>query len=204
LGIPADRKLVVYLGLLAEYQGISLLLQAMQRLVQAGRGVHLLLMGFPNVAHYQGLAAELGLAGHVTFTGRVPYEQAPGYLALGDVAAAPKLSLTEGAGKLLNYMAVGLPVVAFDTPVAREYLGAEGIYAEPGDTVSLAACLDDCLFGPGGAGRSEQRGQRLRLRAIQNYGWDAAGRQIVATYDELVMRPAAASTDRSVAGTEHR
>jgi glycosyltransferase involved in cell wall biosynthesis len=31
LGIPADRKLVVYLGLLAEHQGISHLLQAMQK-----------------------------------------------------------------------------------------------------------------------------------------------------------------------------
>jgi hypothetical protein len=37
----------------------------------------------------------------------------------------PKLSETEGSGKLLNFMAVGLPAVAFDTPVAQ-YLGPDG------------------------------------------------------------------------------
>jgi hypothetical protein len=48
------------------------------------------------------------------------------------VAAAPKLSLTESAGKLLNYMAASLPTVAFDTPVAREYLGAHGVLCRTG------------------------------------------------------------------------
>ena len=38
-------------------------------------------------------------------------------------------------------MAVGLPVVAFDTPVAREYLGSEGALAVRGDVESLAANL---------------------------------------------------------------
>ena len=40
------------------------------------------------------------------------------------MAAAPKMSRTEGNGKIANYMAMGLPTVAFETPVAREILAA--------------------------------------------------------------------------------
>ena len=130
LGVPPASKLIVYLGLLAEYQGTGLLLEAMQRIAQERQDVHLLLMGFPDLDFYRQKAEALGIRARVTFTGRVPYEKAPAYLALGDVAVAPKLSMTEGAGKLLNYMAVGLPTVAFDTPVAREYLGTLGALAE--------------------------------------------------------------------------
>ena len=185
LGIPACRRLIVYLGLLAEYQGVGLLLEAMQQLVQNRQDVHLLLMGFPNVVQYRQRAIDLGIADYVTLTGRVPYGDAPAYLALGDVAAAPKMSLTEGAGKLLNYMAVGLPVVAFDTPVAREYLALDGIYAKPGDVNSLSQCLDSALPGLGQAGRYAQAGQRLRQRAVQSFGWESAGRQIAQVYAQV-------------------
>jgi len=187
LGIPAGRKLIVYLGLLAEYQGTSLLLEAMRRLVQDHDDVHLLLMGFPSVDFYRQRAAELGISAHVTLTGRVPYALAPLHLALGDVGVAPKLSLTEGSGKLLNYMAMGLPVVAFDTPVAREYLGSDGLLALPGDAGSLAECLADSLFTQENApGLPRFGGGRLRQRAMQNFNWEAAGRQIVETYRELL------------------
>jgi glycosyltransferase involved in cell wall biosynthesis len=182
LGIPRDRRLIVYLGLLAEYQGTGLLLEAMRDLVARRKDAHLLLMGFPNVLQYGQRAVDLGIGDYVTLTGRVPYADAPMYLALGDVAAAPKMSLTEGAGKLLNYMAVGLPVVAFDTPVAREYLALDGIYARPGDAGSLADCLDSALPGPGQAERYRQSGLRLRQRAAQSFGWEAAGRQIAQAY----------------------
>lgn len=185
LGIPDGRRLIVYLGLLAEYQGVGLLLEALRDLVQRRDDVHLLLMGFPNVVQYRQRAIDLGIGGHVTLTGRVPYGDAPAYLALGDVAAAPKLSLTEGAGKLLNYMAVGLPVVAFDTAVAREYLAHDGIYARPGDAGSLAECLDAALPHAGQANPSAYCGQRLRQRAVQSFGWEAAGRQIVEAYTRV-------------------
>ncbi len=187
LGIPPERKLIVYLGLLAEYQGTGLLLEAMQKIVQEGLDVHLLLMGFPAVDLYRARAADLGISDRVTLTGRIPYGRAPIYLALGDVAAAPKLSLSEGSGKLLNYMAVGLPTVAFETPVAREYLGVDGVLATRGDAGSLAACLADCLFPPANdPEKYQRRGFRLRQRAITNFGWDQAGQKIIATYEELL------------------
>ena len=187
LGIPADRKLVVYLGLLAQYQGIDLLLEAMARVLHRRPDAHLLVMGFPRVDFYYRRAAELGIGGSVTFTGRVAYQQAPVYLALGDVAVAPKLSETEGSGKLLNYMAVGLPTVAFDTPVAREYLGPDGLLASPGDVDSLAENLYNALFPAADSGdRLWHMGQRLRQRAVKHFGVDVLGRQLADVYLQLL------------------
>ena len=136
-------------------------------------------MGFPGIDIYEQKAVALGIRDRVIFTGRVPYrEMAPLYLALGDVAVAPKLSLTESAGKLLNYMAVGLPTVAFDTPVAREYLGLHGLLAERGNVQSLAEKILVALASP-------ELGAPLRQRAVQQFSWRAAGEAIVAAYDEL-------------------
>jgi glycosyltransferase involved in cell wall biosynthesis len=182
LGIPPEAKVIVYLGLLAEYQGTGLLLHAMQRVLHKQPNAYLLLMGFPGVNLYQQQAQNLGIQQRVIFTGKVPYGQAPIHLALGDVAVAPKLSVSEGAGKLLNYMATGLPTVAFDTPVAREYLGAYGSFAARGDVRSLADRLSQALSGD----RSTQlNGQRLRQRAIQHFSWQRAGQIITEVYAQV-------------------
>lgn len=186
VGIPPNHKLIVYLGLLAEYQGTDLLLEAMARLVARRQDVHLLLMGFPNVERYRRMAEQLQIAPHITLTGRVPYGQAPEMLALGDVAVSTKLSLTEGAGKLLNYMAVGLPVVAFDTPVAREYLGFDGVFAAAGDVQDLAERLEQVLFPFATDHPACNAGARLRARALARYRWDTAAEQMTQVYGRLV------------------
>lgn len=192
LGIPANRRLIVYLGLLAEYQGTGLLLDAMARLAAQRDDAHLLLMGFPNVERYRLQAQAFGIADRVTLTGRVPYDLAPQMLALGDVAVSPKMSLTEGAGKLLNYMAVGLPTVSFDTPVAREYLGADGLYAAPGDVDALAAQLERALFAEGAEAEAvRSSGARLRERALACYRWESAAEQITNAYFGLLGLPVA-------------
>ncbi|MCB0112877.1 MAG: glycosyltransferase family 4 protein [Caldilineaceae bacterium] len=191
LGIPEDRKLIVYLGLLAEHQGISHLLRALQQIVSQRQDVHLLLMGFPNLAYYKELAQQLGITEYVTFTGRVSYHEAPRYLALGDIAVAPKLSVTEGAGKLLNYMAVGLPTVAFDSPVAREYLGLDGVFARRGDVDSLVEKLLEIIDLVANQPESARfMGERLRQHVVQHFSWDMAGRQIISIYDHLIERRA--------------
>ncbi len=95
------------------------------------------------------------------------------------------MSLTESAGKLLNYMAAGLPTVAYDTPVAREYLGPHGIFAERGNVESLTTQLLTLLDHPDDA---RQAGERLRQRAIEHFEWQRAGVQIVDAYRTLVER----------------
>jgi glycosyltransferase involved in cell wall biosynthesis len=188
LGIPLDRPVVVYLGLLTDYQGAALLLEAAQVLEQRDVDAHFLIMGFPNVPHYEQLAADLGVADRVTFTGKVIYEQAPTHLALGDIAVAPKLSTTEGCGKILNYMAMTLPTVAFDLPVTREYLGTLGVYAgRTGDPVALADAIAGLLDDPA---RRAEMGQKLRERAGRHFSWERAGRRLLSIYDGVLKRGA--------------
>jgi glycosyltransferase involved in cell wall biosynthesis len=143
---------------------------------------HFLIMGYPAVAHYRQMAADLGLQDRVTFTGKVPYDEAPRHLALGDIAAAPKLSDTEGSGKILNYMAMTLPTVAFDMPVSREFLGGLGVYAEREDAHGLADALQSLIADPDWA---KALGRRLRQRAAERYAWDQAGRNIASIYNSL-------------------
>jgi glycosyltransferase involved in cell wall biosynthesis len=183
LGIPAGHKLVVYIGLLQEYQGISHLLRAAKEVAERHLDVHFLIMGYPGLEKYVNMAHELGISNRVTFTGRVPYHEAPMHLALGDVAVSPKMSETEGNGKLLNYMAMGLPTVTFDTPVSREILGDLGIYARTGDSHSLAEELRAILFDETAA---RAIGEGLRARAVSLYSWKRGGELIQQIYEKLV------------------
>lgn len=182
--IPPERPIVAYLGLLADYQGTPHLIEAAARLKEAGEDVHFLIMGYPGVSMYRAMAQRLGVADRVTLTGRVDYRRdAPRFLALGDIAVSPKVSATEGSGKVLNYMAMAQPVVAYDTAVHREYLGEWGVYAPPGDVAELANAIGRLLHDPA---RRQLLGDKLRRRAAGHYSWQAAAQRIDALYNCLV------------------
>jgi glycosyltransferase involved in cell wall biosynthesis len=83
-------------------------------------------------------------------------------------------------------MAMGLPVVAFDTPVSREYLGDLGMCAEPGNIEDLALQILALLNDPSGARR---RGEQLRQRVLERYSWEQCGKQITEIYQKVCPRP---------------
>lgn len=184
LGLPLDKKIVVYLGVLTPYQGVDLLLETLLQLRQTRDDYHLLMMGYPGVLKYRQLADALGLADQVTLTGKILYQDAPRYLSLGDIAVAPKISATEGSGKILNYMSMALPTVAFNTPVSREFLGDGGIYAPAISSQALAAALTRALDLSGG--ERSRLGHYLRRRAIRHFSWDRTGESISAIYQALL------------------
>jgi glycosyltransferase involved in cell wall biosynthesis len=180
--IGPDEPVAVFLGLLAEHQGLHCLLEAAAIIKAQGRQVHWLVMGYPTPEYWASVAAERGVTPEVIFPGRVPYADASRMLALGDIALAPKLSLTEGSGKILNYMAMALPTVAFDTPAQREYLGSLGVYAQMGNSAELAKRTLELLDQPE---HRRRLGQRLRQQAIDCFGWDRAAATMTAVYQQL-------------------
>ncbi|MCX7792098.1 MAG: glycosyltransferase family 4 protein [Chloroflexaceae bacterium] len=201
LGIPEGRRIIVYIGLLAPYQGTNLLIDTARILTARRPEVHFLIMGHPDPHSYRRYAESLGVADHVTLPGRIIYRDLHAYLALGEVAVAPKMSLTEGNGKIANYMAMGLPTVAFDTPVAREILGDTGLYARHGDADDLAARLELALDDRDLAARL---GAAARARAVAELSWERSIRVLEAIYAEALERrrahtlPAPDHLDRSV------
>jgi glycosyltransferase involved in cell wall biosynthesis len=182
-GIPENRPIVAYLGLLADFQGTDHLIQAAAHLKQSGEEVHFLIMGFPKVQQYRAMAEGLGVSDRITFTGKVDYRMAPLYLSLGDVAISAKMSATEGSGKVLNYMAMGQPVVAYDTAVHREYLAEDGVYTPVGEFLGLAEAIRELVHD---AERRRCLGQALRERAAEKYSWQQAGIQIGELYESLI------------------
>jgi glycosyltransferase involved in cell wall biosynthesis len=99
---------------------------------------------------------------------------------------------------------LALPTIAFDTPVAREYLGANGLFAHRGDVESLAdklqaglaLSLETPTTGEQTA-REQTLGQRLRQRAIQQFEWKKAGQTIVEAYEKLVTKAGEKSLKRA-------
>jgi glycosyltransferase involved in cell wall biosynthesis len=161
------------------------LLEAVARVLSRVPEAYFLVMGYPNEDKYRQKARELGVAEHVRFPGRIDYNQAARYLALGEVAVGPKLSETESNGKLYNYMACALPTVAFDTPVSREIMGDLGVYVPRGDVTALADAIVGLLEDPE---RARQLGQQLRQRVMEHFSWGNTARQLLKAYDGAVVK----------------
>jgi len=178
--VPPGRRPVVYLGLLNPYQGVDQLLAAIPAVLARVPQAYFLVMGYPDEDKYRQKAGELGVAEHVSFPGRIEYDQAARHLVLGEVAVGPKLSETESNGKLYNYMACALPTVAFDTPPSREILGDLGVYAPRGDAAALAAGIAHLLEHPQA---SRRLGLALRQRVIEQFSWQNTARQLMAAYE---------------------
>lgn len=181
LNLPQGRKIVVYCGLLAEYQGIDLLLKSIPNIIKEV-DAHFLIVGYPNVDKYQKMSQELGISDYTTFTGRIDYQEVARYLNLANIAVSPKISELCGS-KLYNFMACGLPTVVFDFSSNREILGNLGIYAQPEDAESLAKnivklLLDERLM--------QELSRNVREKAIKEYSWEKVGGEIIEIYTRLL------------------
>jgi glycosyltransferase involved in cell wall biosynthesis len=180
--LPLNEPVAVYLGVLNRYQGVDILLDVIRMIKESGRPLHFLIMGFPE-EKYRRMADEMGLSDRITFTGRIDYAKAAFCLSAGDVALSPKISLSEANGKLFNYMACGLPTVAFDTPVNREILGGAGIYAKYADAADFAAVLEELALD--GKKRADLA-KRVREKAEREHSWQARGMELEGIYFALL------------------
>ena len=179
LGIPDNARVVIYLGLLAEYQGTSLLIDAAGILLEAQHDIYVVIAGYPGVDHYVQYASRLAHANRILFPGRIAYRDAPALLAAGDVAVAPKQSSTEGNGKLFNYMAMKLPTVAIDTPPNRLILADLGHLINPGDPHQFAAAIEQAFQD------TQERRTKLRERVSCYFSWSERVHDLENVYAEI-------------------
>jgi phosphatidyl-myo-inositol dimannoside synthase len=165
-------------------KGQDTLIQAWPQVLAAARAMGrgpdpaLLLVGDgPYRADLDRLAARLGAAGSVVFSGPVPAAQLPSYYQAGDIFAMPCRTRrhgldVEGLGIVyLEASATGLPVVGGDSGGAPDaILAGESGYVVPGqDTGALAGRLIQLLADPAAAAAMGEKGMAW---VQQEWGWD--------------------------------
>jgi glycosyltransferase involved in cell wall biosynthesis len=183
LGVEDTTPLCVYMGVLYPYQGIDALIRGAPIALEICPELEFLVIGFPNVDHYERMADNIGMGDRFHFVGRVEYERLPEYLTAGDLAVTPKDSQTEANSKIYNFMAAGLPVVAYDTATNRSLLGELGSYAARGDENGLAVTVGELA-------RDEEKRKRIgtacRKRAREEFSWKKVGEKILTIYEDLL------------------
>lgn len=182
--IPHNKKLVVYLGRLEQYQGVDLLIQSISGIVKQCPDVHFLIFGYPNVEFYTKLAEDFGVREYITFGGRIEYPRAGEYICLGDFAVTLKQDV-EDNGKLYNYMSCALPVVALDNGVNREVVGDTGFYVKEFSTRAVQQSILEALRTP--EHELKEMGKRARAKIMENFTWDKSAERMEGVYAKILL-----------------
>lgn len=128
-GIRDGDKLICYMGSFFYFSGLLEALESFAKTFQNDHQIKLLLIGGGSLdSKLRRKSRELGIQDRVIFTGFVNYKELPNYLRLADIAINPmKPSLVSNVAlphKVLQYMAVGLPVISTKLSGLKSSIGA--------------------------------------------------------------------------------
>jgi glycosyltransferase involved in cell wall biosynthesis len=178
-----NSPIIVYAGNLDGYQRMDLLLAALPEIFSSRPEARLLLLTGSDCDSFLRQARNLGIENRISCIPHRSVEQARALMALGNVAVNPRVSWSGFPIKLLNYMAAGLPVVAFEGAAAPIVNGINGFLVEPGNFHEFASKVVRLLDQPTLARKLGGEGEKLIQR---NYRWDAISVEIEQIYFNLM------------------
>jgi glycosyltransferase involved in cell wall biosynthesis len=177
-----DPVTVGFVGSLRPWHGLDGLVRAMALLAADGVPVRLLIVGKgPERERLEDLAAGLGIADVIEWTGVIPESEVPGALARMDIAVAPYPALPGfyfSPLKLFEYMAAGLAVVTTavgDLPQLVED-GRTGVLVPPDAPEALARAIATLAADPE---RCRRLGDAARAQVIERHSWQATAARIL-------------------------
>jgi glycosyltransferase involved in cell wall biosynthesis len=188
--------LAAYIGVMGPQDGVDIILRAAAIVVhELGReDIAFTLIGkgdcFDDLV---ALRDELGLAGHVEFTGRAPDDLVARILSTADVGLSPDpknpLNDLSTMNKTMEYMAFELPVVAFELRETRVSAADAAVYVRPNDIADYGAAIADLMDDEP---RRSRMGKLGRARVEQKLAWSHQERAYLGVYRRLLAGSAAA------------
>jgi glycosyltransferase involved in cell wall biosynthesis len=183
------KYLVGYVGVMGKQEGIDYLLRAAAHIIgNMGRtDTHFgLVGGGTSLDKMKAYAEELGIAAYVTFTGRVPDEQLLEMLNTADLCVNPDVANDMNdkstMNKIMEYMALGKPIVQFDLTEGRYSAQDASVYAKRNDEIDLAEKIVELLDDPE---RRQRMGAFGRNRVVNELEWKYVAPKLLAAYDVL-------------------
>jgi glycosyltransferase involved in cell wall biosynthesis len=191
-----DRKwkkgrpyLVGYLGVIGRQEGIDHLLEAIRILVRdRGRTdiQFVIVGGGTELNAMQLLAKHLQIETFVTFTGRAPDEIVLDVLNAADLCVNPdipnEMNDKSTMNKIMEYMALGKPIVQYDLTEGRVTAQEASLYARPNDRKDFAAKIEQLLENPE---ERMRRGDFGRKRVLRELHWGVEAPKYLSVYEQI-------------------
>ncbi|MGZ5037022.1 MAG: glycosyltransferase family 4 protein [Usitatibacter sp.] len=183
------RFLVGYVGVMGKQEGVDLLLCAARAIVDMhGRhDIHFgIVGGGTSLDELKALAARFEIEDYVTFTGRVPDAELLAMLNTADVCVNPdvanEMNDKSTMNKIMEYMALGKPIVQFDLAEGRFSAQEASLYARRNDPDDLAAKIVELVDDPA---RRSVMGAYGRRRVENELEWRYEVPKLLSAYESL-------------------
>jgi len=183
------RYLVGYVGVMGKQEGLNYLLDAASHVLhdRDRKDVLFVIIGsgteFGAIREY---AKKLGLNRHVRFTGRIPDDELLTYLSTADVCVNPdvanEMNDKSTMNKIMEYMAVGKPVVQFNLTEGRRSAMDASLYARRNDPIDFA---DKVLFLLDNENLRRRMGAFGRERVESVLAWEYSEKVLLEAYRAL-------------------
>jgi glycosyltransferase involved in cell wall biosynthesis len=191
---PEQRRgrkyLAAYIGVMGPQDGVDIVVRAADIVVNEmhREDIAFTLIGSGDCFdELVALRDQLGLAGHVEFTGRAPDELVGKVLSTADVGLSPDpknpLNDVSTMNKSMEYMAFELPVVAFDLRETRVSVADAGVYVTPNDIREYAQAIVELVDDEQ---RCQLLGKRGRIRVEQELAWSHQEKAYLDVYRRVI------------------
>jgi glycosyltransferase involved in cell wall biosynthesis len=181
--------MIGYVGVMGQQEGIQYLIQAARHIVHVlGRSdIQFALVGSgPAFNDFRALAKELDVAEYVTFFGRASDQVLLEVLNTADVCVNPDevnpMNDKSTMNKIMEYMALGKPIVQFDVTEGRFSAGEASLYARPNDSIDMAEKIVSLIDNPQ---RRAEAGRIGRARVENELAWPHEAPKLLAAYEEV-------------------
>lgn len=181
------KFLVGYLGTIGPQEGLHFLIEAAQHLKKTRNDIGYLVIGDgPTRQDVMNLAARTGLADDIAFPGRLDDPTMIEALCSCDVCVntdlATEMNDKSTMNKIIEYMALGRPIVQFDLTEGRVSAGLASLYARQNDSLELAGKIEELLDNPT---LRVQMGQYGRRRVEERLAWQYSVPILLDAYETL-------------------
>jgi len=178
-----------YVGVIGVQDGVDYLVRAVHALVteRLRTDLQVIIVGSgPALEDLKTLVHSLHLDDFFLFTGMIPFVEVPKHIAAFDVCSTPDPSNSYNDScttiKTMEYMALGKPVVCFETSENMKTAGQSALYASNNDISQYAGLLEKLMDD---AELRSEMGQIGRQRVENGLTWNHQAAQLVKAYDEL-------------------
>ncbi|HKV64644.1 MAG TPA: glycosyltransferase family 4 protein [Candidatus Acidoferrum sp.] len=191
---PPGKTIIGYIGVMGFQDGVDYLLRALGYLVYDLKRTDffcVLVGGGDAFPFLKSLAEQLGISEQILFTGMVDHSEVSRYLGAADICVAPEPSAPYNdrstAVKLMEYMSLAKPIVAFDLTEHRFTAQGATVFVKPNDELEFARAIAGLMDDPA---RRKKLGLLGRQRMETALAWQYSIPKLLQVYRAVLPAPA--------------